>query len=142
MCIRDSIYPDALRKLSTALHTSGAAFAYSIIEVFGTERSLLSARPWDVASLTRSPYIDAMSLIDRRVWRSVGGFRENSTVLHGWEDYAFWLALAAAGHEGTWVPEPLCRYRRHAASMISTTRLDGLTPLLYLREEYGELEWP
>lgn len=136
------VYPDALRKLSGALHASQAAFAYSIIEVFGTELSLLSARPWDVGSLTRSPYIDAMSLIDRRVWREVGGFRENSTVLHGWEDYAFWLALAAGGHEGTWVPEPLCRYRRHAASMISTTRLDGLTPLLYLREEYSELDWP
>ena len=63
-------------------------------------------------------------------------------MLHGWEDYAFWLSLASAGLEGTWVPQPLCRYRRYASSMISTTRLDGITPMLYLREEFRDLDWP
>lgn len=136
------VYPDALWKLRDALDATGAAFAYSILEVFEHGRGLVSARPWQVASLVNGPYIDAMSLLHRDAWRAVGGFREPDDVLYGLEDYAFWLALADQGLEGAWVPEPLGRYRRHGGSRTSITGLDVISPLNHLRCEYPDLPWP
>ena len=137
------VRPAALRKLSALLDRTGADFAYSTIEAFGDEPGLLSHLPWSVESLVHEAYIDAMALVRRSAWESVGGYREaTETSLYGWEDYAFWLAMADGGHRGAWLPEMLCRYRRHRTSMISVTNLDPLTPALYLRAAYPRLPWP
>ena len=137
------VRPDALRKLAAALDGSDAAFAYSIIEVFGDEETLLSFLPWSVASLVVENFIDAMALIRRSTWEAVGGFREATEAsIYGWEDYDFWLSVADLGLRGTWVPEPLCRYRRHRASMLTISNLDPVTPMLYLRESHPRLPWP
>jgi hypothetical protein len=138
------VRPSALRKLSAALDANpSAAFSYSIIEVFGDEQSLLSHLPWSVERLVQQAYIDAMALVRTSTWLAVGGFREaTEATIYGWEDYAFWLAIAQLGLDGVWVPEPLCRYRRHGLAMLSVTNLDTVTPMSYLRQEYPGLPWP
>ncbi len=140
----NEVRPSALRKLSDALDADpAAAFAYSIIEVFGDERSLLSYLPWSTSSLVRGAYIDAMSMLRTDALRSLGGFAESTDpVLYGWEDYDLWLRLASQGGHGTWVPEPLCRYRRHRSSMLSVTNLDHSGPRMAIRERYPDLPWP
>ncbi|HEV3400332.1 MAG TPA: glycosyltransferase family A protein, partial [Acidimicrobiales bacterium] len=133
----NAVYPRALRKLSDAVDSSGAAFSYSMIECFGDGRRLLSVFPWDVERLRRQPYIDAMSMVRKDVWKAVGGFRSDVETLYGWEDYVFWLSLAEAGHEGRLVPEILCRYRLHGRSMINVTNLDIVEVWDELRAMFG-----
>ncbi len=137
----NAVYPDALWKLRDELDATGAAVAYCILEVFEGPPDLVSALPWNTRTLALGPYIDAMSLIDRKAWEAVGGFREDDSAIYGLEDYAFWLALADEGFEGAWVPEPLVRYRRHPGSMTGVTALDLVTPLNIFRHTYRRLPW-
>lgn len=134
------VYPAALRKLAAALSSSDAAFAYSMIEGFGSGRRLISAYPWDLDRLLDAPYIDAMSLVRKAAWEKVGGFVSDLRI-YGWEDYAFWLSLADAGYEGRLVPELLCRYRLHNDSMINVTNLDPWETLETLQSMYASLPW-
>ncbi len=134
------VYPAALRKLATALSSSGAAFAYSMIECFGSHRRLISVYPWNVDRLLDFPYIDAMSLVRKEAWEKVGGFVSDLRI-YGWEDYAFWLSLADAGYEGLLVPELLCRYRLHEDSMINVTNLDLRETLKTVQSMYASLPW-
>jgi glycosyltransferase involved in cell wall biosynthesis len=138
----NAVRETALRTLADELKSTDAAFAYSMIEVFGDETSLLSQVPFSLDSLVRGNYIDAMSLVRRSTWERVGGFVENAPELYGWEDYAFWLAVAQAGLTGHFVPKPLCRYRRHGSSMVSITNLDPKGPERYLRRRFPDLPWP
>jgi len=144
------VYPDGLRKLLDALARSEAAFAYGILERFGEQPELhgrtpglVSALPWDVERLVYGNYIDAMALVRRSAWEAVGGFnRELDERFGGWEDYAFWLALAEQGLEGILVPEIVGRYRSHRGSMLSTVNLDLESIFRFLRARYATLPWP
>ncbi len=106
------VYPSALRKLSSALdHAPDAAFSYGIINKIG-QQGLLSYLPWDVERLTEGNYIDAMAMIRRQVWHDIGEYDADFS-LRGWEDYEFWLRLAAAGAYAEFVPEIVGCYRVH-----------------------------
>jgi hypothetical protein len=134
------IYPATLRKLSVALDSSpDAAFSYGIIAKLG-HVGLLSHLPWDVERMTKSNYIDAMALIRRQVWEELGGY-DSDFGLRGWEDYEFWLRVAAMGSRGEFVPELVGRYRVHPTSRQQTVNLDT-TPLMKdFRERYPFLPW-
>lgn len=130
------IFPTALRKLSAALDaTPEAAFSYGLIAQLG-EPGLVSAFPWDVTRLTVSNYIDAMAMIRRSVWEEFGGYDPD---LRGWEDYEFWLRLAAAGRSGAFVPDFVGQYRVHPGSMLETVNTEPL--MRRFRELYPFLPW-
>ena len=139
----NAVYPAGLRKLRTALDADPAAsFAYGIIEVYGDERSLLSHLPWSEERLLARNFLDAMALVRIDAWKAVGGYAEaTESSIYGWEDYAFWLAMSAHGHQGTLVPEPVLRYRRHSGSMIGVTNLDEAGTIMALRRRFPELAW-
>ncbi len=116
------IYPMTLKKLSTALDESpDAAFSYGIIAKDGNS-GLLSHLPWDVERLTEANYIDAMAMIRRRVWNEIGDYDKYFS-LRGWEDWEFWLRLAAQGSFGVFVPEFVGCYRVHSLSRQQTVNL-------------------
>ena len=122
------IYPRTLQKLSSALDRSPeAAFSYGIIHTDGS-RALVSHFPWDVTRLTEGNYIDAMAMMRRQVWDEVGGY-DPLLGIRGWEDYEFWLRLAARGLHAEFVPEFLGHYRVHRASRQQTVNLDTLPSL-------------
>ena len=139
----NAVYPDGLRKLRAALDSDPAAsFAYGIIEVYGDERTLLSYLPWSEDRLLVRNFLDAMALVRKDAWKAVGGYAETTEAsIYGWEDYAFWLAMAAHGHHGTFVPEPVLRYHRHGGSMIGVTNLDEAGTITALRRRFPELPW-
>jgi len=112
-CLR----PPALSRLLEALRCSGAAFAYSQLRMFGESDGLGVADIWDPDRLRIGNHIDAMALIRRDALLAVGGY----SVLaddHGWEDYDLWCSFAERGLRGVFLPEVLCDYRVHAASML------------------------
>ena len=133
------LYPRAIARLLEAMEDSGAAVAYSQLEWFGAVSRLGYADVWDGELFKPANYVDAMALVSRDAWSTIGGYRHLDI---GWEDFEFWCRCVEQGLEGVFVPEVLCRYRIHAASMLRTetdprtlriaTRLMSLHPWLRL----------
>lgn len=111
------IYPRALGRLCQAIETSGAAAAYTQLELFGTKNLVGLADIWHPKWLRHGNYIDAMALISRNAWRDVGGYTH---IEGGWEDYDLWCKFIEQGYVAAFVPEMLCRYRVHRTSMLRT----------------------
>lgn len=110
------IYPRAIGRLRQAIETSGAAAAYTQLELFGTKNTVGLADIWHPKWLRHGNYIDAMALVAHSAWRDIGGY----THMDGWEDYDLWCKFIEQGYVAAFVPEMLCRYRVHGASMLRT----------------------
>jgi GT2 family glycosyltransferase len=118
-----------------------ASFAYAMLEAFGTDPGLRSARGWYVPWLCDANYIDAQAMLRRSTWERHGGYRCDDAI-HGWEDWDLWLRLADAGEHGVHVPQMLGRYRTQNSSMISITNLVAAELRAGLVERYPALPWP
>jgi hypothetical protein len=136
------VYPSGLHILVSALERSEASFAYGIIEMFGEQSGLVSCLPWDLYRLAQGNYIDAMALVRKSAWEEVGGFDAESDQMGGWDDYDFWLHLAAEGHWGHLVTDFVGRYRAHNTSWQSTVNLDTAALMEFFRGKYPHLPWP
>ena len=112
----NQLYPRAVEKLRQAIEASGYAMAYSLVERFGDDDGLISSWLWDPELFRYGNYIDAMALIRTDVLRTLGGYRIMPDRF-GWEDYDLWCSFVDHGLKGCYVPQVLCRYRVHAASM-------------------------
>ena len=113
----NTIYPRAIGRLLEAMRTSEAAAAYTQLEIFGARRGTGLADIWHPEWLRHGNYIDAMALISQEAWRDVGGYTH---IEGGWEDYDLWCKFIEQGYSAAFVPEMLCRYRVHPASMLRT----------------------
>ena len=78
------------------------------------QRTLVSSAIWQRERLLAGNVVDAMALIRRSAWETVGGYTH---IEGGWEDFDFWCKLAGAGYHGLQCPRILAVYRSHAASM-------------------------
>ena len=112
----NALYPTAVERLLSALDRTGTAAAYSQLELFGEHSGVGDAGPWDPERLARGNYIDAMALFHMSAIRRCGGYELFE--VPGWEDYDLWCKLHEQGLTATFVPQILCRYRVHAASML------------------------
>jgi glycosyltransferase involved in cell wall biosynthesis len=117
------IYPRCIERCLRAIKAARADFSYSIIERFNSETGepdgiapLMGTEGWSAERLICYNYIDAMALVRKSAWASVGGYRS----MRGWEDYDFWCMCVENKLEGVHVPEILCRYRVHPRSMLNT----------------------
>ncbi|MCX8049562.1 MAG: glycosyltransferase [Methylohalobius sp.] len=111
------LYPRCLKVLREALEHSGAQMAYSLIECFGGEQSLIGNELWQPERFAFGNYIDAMAMIRVSALEAVGGYRR-MPYNFGWEDYDLWCAFVDRGFVGCHVPQILCRYRVHGGSML------------------------
>lgn len=111
------VFPTAVARLQAALCSSDAAAAYSQLKFFGDEEGLGLADFWSKDKLAKGNYIDAMALVRRTAWATVGGV---SHLEGGWEDYDFWCKFVDHGLEALYVPQILCGYRVHGSSMLRT----------------------
>jgi glycosyltransferase involved in cell wall biosynthesis len=137
------IYPTALAKLAKALNDEpDAAAAYSILEDFGTQRSIRSAVAWDVDRLCHANYIDAQAMWRVGDWRRLGGYRADDDHVYGWEDWDLCLRLAADGGHAVLVAQMLGRYRVQQSSMIALTNLATDDAIDAIRARYPSLPWP
>jgi len=113
------IYPRCLQVLQGAIENSGAEMAYSLIECFGDETSLMGNELWQPERFAYGNYIDAMALIRVSALQTAGGYRQMPHNF-GWEDYDLWCTFVDRGFRGCHVPQILCRYRVHDQSMLRT----------------------
>lgn len=120
----------ALTRLLRALKVTSGAFAYSQLRIFGAEEQIGISGPWQPERIALGNYIDAMALITRSALLAANGY----SVLaddHGWEDYDLWCRFAEMGLDGVFLPELLCEYRVHHASMLRTrTNLNSIPLML------------
>ena len=78
------------------------------------QRSLVGLASWQKSRLMKENTIDAMALVRRSAWNSVGGYTH---IEGGWEDYDFWCKLIDKGFYGIQCPKILAVYRSHDKSM-------------------------
>jgi GT2 family glycosyltransferase len=78
-----------------------------------------------VAEFVAANYSTCCALYRREVWESIGGYDE--AMLHGGEDWDFWVRALAAGYRMIVVSDILMRYRVYsedrAARHNSSARL-------------------
>lgn len=104
------------------------------------ESSLLTRISWQQQSLLHGNLIDAMALIRKSAWESVGGYTH---IPGGWEDFDFWCKLIEAGYGGVLCPQKLAVYNRHQASMQATQTIRGerrLKRVMMARHPWLKLE--
>jgi Glycosyl transferase family 2 len=137
----NTIFPSGLHDLVNVIDEEGTAFSYGMIEKFGDSSDVVSYIPWDLERLTQQNYIDAMALVRKTIWREIGGYDENADRKGGWDDYDFWLHLAAEGYRGSFVANFIGRYRAHDSSWQSTVNLDTDTLMSFFKRKYPQLPW-
>jgi glycosyltransferase involved in cell wall biosynthesis len=123
------VTPPALSFLFHTMERDQCAAAYSILCRFRDSpkhpAGLLSHYDWDPEILVQGPYVDAMAMFRRDALLELGGYDHtlSETGWFGWEDYDMWLRFAQNDLPVGFVPNILCLYRQHEASMINTTNL-------------------
>jgi glycosyltransferase involved in cell wall biosynthesis len=101
----------------------GTGVVYSDAEYFGARGGPWTVGAFDARRLACGNFIDACAVIRRSTWEALGGYDEGMPI-PGWEDWDLWLRVLESGRwTFHYVPEPLFRYRVHAASMQA--RLHG-----------------
>lgn len=83
-------------------------------------------QPWQRSAFLRANCVDAMALVRREAWQSVGGYTH---IEGGWEDYDFWCKLIEKGWYGLQCPQVAGSYRLHGSSMTATTALPSVRRL-------------
>ncbi len=119
------LYPDAVAACLALARQGGDGLAvvHPLLAVTAEpgrgddQRTLVSTAPWQRDRLSQGNTVDAMALIRRTAWRSVGGYTH---IEGGWEDYDFWCKLIEAGFHGVQCPSVLAEYRSHCGSMSHT----------------------
>ena len=126
--------------------SSGVAVIHPWIEIVckGSHRhdgrSLVSRNSWSREAFLQGNVLDAMALIRRSAWFSVGGYTH---IDGGWEDFDFWCKLIEAGFHGLLCPRVLARYHSHARSMTAQSTASNWRPLSRcLQERHPWLNLP
>ena len=119
----NQLYPRALKILREALETSGYAMAYSLVEKYGLEPTIMNNSLWIPEKFSYGNYIDMLALIKTEVLKELGGFRLMPKNF-GWEDYDLWCSFVDRGLKGCHVPQILCRYHAHEGSITQTSAKD------------------
>jgi hypothetical protein len=105
----DMIGPKMLERTVALLEANRAvSIAYVDWQLMGETSAVLTAGPWDLASMCVVNRIPYCSLYRRGVWAATGGYNPNQRL---WEDFDFWLACIEQGLHAGRVAEPLFLYR-------------------------------
>ncbi|MBU0640348.1 MAG: glycosyltransferase family 2 protein [Planctomycetes bacterium] len=118
----DQLEPGFVERLLPALQRDPqVGFCYCHVQLFGTSNDVWRCLPYDRRRAILYNLCPATALIRRAAFDEVGGYQ--SDMVHGYEDWDFWLALAAAGYEGRLVPARLLLYRQHEPGVSMRDRV-------------------
>jgi glycosyltransferase involved in cell wall biosynthesis len=115
--VRDAYLNEAASLLK---HNPGLDVIYADAEYFGDRSGRWQIPEFDLLSLIRMNFIDACALYRKQLWEQVGGYDEHMP-LSGWEDWDFWLRVAAHGGSFFHFPKIGFDYRVRSDSMIVKT---------------------
>jgi hypothetical protein len=139
--VDNSLFPHGLQALAAALERDPIAvfsYGYHATHDGGRVSGLYNTEDWDPALFRSGNYIDANALLRVELWRRLGGYDERPLV-HGWEDFEYWLRCAAAGLRGTHAHAIVLRYALRADSVSADTNQRAIAIRELLSEDYGSL---
>lgn len=107
----DIIEPTYVAAAAAILDAQPAVgICFSDVRLFGLKNALWKFRSADVDRiLLGETIITSASMFRKSEWLAVGGFNEE--LVHGYEDFAFWLSLLEHGCTAYHISEPMLRYR-------------------------------
>jgi glycosyltransferase involved in cell wall biosynthesis len=95
---------------------------FTDLQLFGASHEVWqhSVRaPQDILKIQWIP--GAGTLMNKRVWSSVGGYSEIAELRYGNEDWDFWIAAIQHGIKAFHIAKPIYMYRRYPESMSVST---------------------
>jgi hypothetical protein len=101
-------------------HHPEAGFVHTDYRVFGTEEYVERLAEYNLYRLLEQNTLIYAALIAKADWELAGGYDESAKLAY--EDWEFWLRMAARGKFGCRVYKPLFRYRKHGPSLIDVMR--------------------
>lgn len=133
----DKLAPAYLEKCVTRLENENYDICGSWQQNFGDSFLVQIPGEYSLERLLRENCLIVASVFRRDMWESVGGYDE--TMIDGYEDWEFWIRMAAAGARAVTVQEPLFWYRKHGATMIdeALSRHEHLVTLI--QKKYSKL---
>lgn len=117
----DKVHPLIFEKLIPKLENDNKiGIVYSDVMLFGALNHVWERPDFDIKKLLSRNLMTASSLFRRDLWEQVGGYDES--MIEGFEDWNFWIAICKKGFKGIRVAEPLFYYRKYKnGSMLSRT---------------------
>ncbi|MFB9329631.1 glycosyltransferase [Paenibacillus aurantiacus] len=107
----DRIHPTLLEKGTWVMETRPeVGFVTCHLKMFGNESWTWTPPPYSFERLLNENIVIGNSLFRKVAWEQANGFEEQGD---GYDDWEFWIKLAAKGWEGFQIPEVLFFYRRH-----------------------------
>lgn len=91
----------------------GLGVVYADAEYSGERTGPWHVQEFNLLSMIRGNFIDACALFRKKLWEEVGGYDEQMPWT-GWEDWDFWLRVAA--RQGTFVHLPKVGFDQRARS--------------------------
>jgi GT2 family glycosyltransferase len=96
------------------------SIVYSDALYFGRNANYVSAGEFDLRTLCRENQLSYCSIYRRHVWEDVGGY--NLNMVHGYEDWDFWIGCAEKGFRAHKIPRALFLYRVKEESMFTRAK--------------------
>ena len=82
---------------------------YSQVEFFGARTGKVGFNPYTLGNILAGNVICCSAFFRKSDWERVGGY--NTNMVHGFEDWDFWLSLIEIGVQPYQIPEVLLYYR-------------------------------
>lgn len=112
----DKLKPTYLEKCLIRLENQKLDICYTWIQEFEDSERIFFTRDFDIATLIHSNGVEVSAVFSKTIWEKSGGY--NEAMIHGYEDWDYWISVAEHGGIGAKIDEPLFLYRKHGVSMI------------------------
>jgi len=111
----NKIKKDYIKKAIAALKKdSSLGIIYADYELFGEQAGIVKVQEFSMPRLLIENYIDACTLIRKRVWKDCNGFDEQ---MDCWEDWEFWINAASKGWKFYHIGEVMFSYRKRPSAL-------------------------
>lgn len=115
----DSVHPEFLSKTIPILdadteHQYG--FVMPWVQLFGEMNFIWETSEYDPYLVCMRNGMHPAAPFRRECWDAAGGYNEN--MKYGYEDWDFWVTIAALGYRWVTLKEPLINYRKSVESML------------------------
>ena len=126
----DLIPPNYIEANYINLSTNSVDVSYNNSQCFGASQNLLTWPEFSLEYLRFGPFIHCAAMYRREIWEKTN---YDKAMIHGWEDYDFWLSAAKNGARFKKCNRTQLMYRIKENSMIVDTnsKLDTIVkPML------------
>ena len=108
----DKIAPSLLKKAFAILSTRlDIGIVHSEVQLFGARSGRFELPPYSLAAMLKDNVIHSTAFFRKEDWTAVGGYSDE--LIHGPEDYDFWLSIIELGKGVYKIPEDLIFYRTY-----------------------------